>query len=404
MASNPDAGVAMAPGLVSAILGTTTLISYGTNYYAFGVLAPEIAAEFHLPMTAIYGLFSLAILSGGLAAPRAGRLIDRLGGARAMAWGSTASAGMLAGLSLAPNAPVFGLFLLLLQMISTLVLYDAAFAVAAGATPEHARRAITGITLVAGFSSTAFWPLTLALGEAGWSWRSIYLSYGLLNLAACAPLHWWFAAKARRGLRPANSPAPPALPGRNFDRRGRRLAFVLCILTFGATGFVISGLHANMVHVIASASGGATAALVGSIIGPAQVAGRLVEYGLGPRVTPASVAVFALLAVTGGMAAMGLWPGPGLAILVAATLYGAGQGLTSIARGTLPLDLFGAQGFGSLLGRLNSAYLTAMAAGPVAMAAVYEAGGVQAFFFALALAGALGATAALAVYRLVRRA
>ncbi len=402
MSSSLDKAAPFGSRSVAAILGVTTTISYGTHYYGFGVMAPQIAAEFGLSVTAAYGLFSASILAGGLVAPRAGRLIDRLGGARAMAWGSATSALVLAALSQSPSAALFGVCLVLLQMISTLVLYDAAFAVATGTVPAFARRAITGITLIAGFSSTVFWPLTLGLMEAGWDWRQVYLAFGVLNLLVCAPLHAWFSSRSQRALRHGEATARPVLAGRNLDRRARRMAFGLCVLTFGATGFVISGLHANMVYVVASASSGAVAALAGSVIGPAQVAGRLGEYVLGPRVTPAGVAVFALIAASVGLAAMGVWLGPGPAMLVAAALYGTGQGLTSIARGTLPLDIFGSQGFGSLLGRLNSAYLVAMAAGPVVAAAVYERAGAAGFFTLLSAAALAGCGAATALFFLVR--
>jgi len=386
---------ALSPRRLAATLGVTAAISYGTNYYAFGVLAPDIAGELGLSLTALYGLLSAAVGLGGLAAPRAGRLVDRLGGPRAMAWGSLATVAGLIVLAASPGAAAFGVILLFLQAASTLVFYDAAFAVATRLAPQAARRVITGITLIAGFSSTLFWPLTLGLMDLGLGWRGIYFLYALLNLVTCVPLHFMLAGRVAAQPAAGDSGSSAGAAGRLGAGDNRQVALWLVALAFGLVGFTISGLLSNLVHVLAGVSTAATAALVSMVIGPAQVAGRLAEYASGGRVSAATVTVIALIAMAGGLAALAGFPSTVPVMVAAAALYGAGQGLTSIARGTLPLELFGSDSYGALLGWLGRTYLIANAIGPVTMAAVYERLGATGFFGVLSATCLAGVALAL---------
>lgn len=386
-------GRPIGPAAVSLGLGVSTLVSYGGNFYAIGALADVIAEEFGVTLTTVFAFYSAAIACGGFAAPFAGRLLDRHGGGRVMAAGSATTALLLCAMALAPNAIAFALALFALHAVSTTVFYDAAFATAVRIVPDSARRTITGITLVAGFSSTVFWPLTLSLKSAGWDWRSIYLAYGALNLFVAAPIHVWLAHRASALPAVAHQTGSTASEGRIVDSAARRRAMRICAVAFAITGFVISGLNANLVHVLATTASPGVAALAGGLIGPAQVAGRLLEFTAGRGIAPAVVALAALVSMAFGLGGLAIGGGAAMAG-VAAVAYGAGQGLTSIARGSLPLDLFGARDYALVLGRLNTAYLIAMAAAPALTAGLYEAAGRSGFFLALAVLSLLGAAAA----------
>ena len=161
---------------VSILLGITTLISYGTLYYAFGVLAPGMSADTGLSLSFIYALFSAGLAVSALIAPRAGRLMDEANPGAVMAAGSLAAAVILAVWALVPGAVAFGVMLVAARLVSVLVLYEAAFVAAARLRSQSARRTITGITLVAGFASTVFWPLTQWLVTL-WDWRAVTLVF-----------------------------------------------------------------------------------------------------------------------------------------------------------------------------------------------------------------------------------
>ena len=169
-------------------LGATQILGYGTLYYAFSILVPDIARDFRHSEEWVFGAFSASLLIGGLAAPFSGRLADRFGGARIMGWGSVASALALAATAMAPGAACFVACLVLMQLVSSTVLYATAFTTIVQAGGLRAQTSIVHLTLFAGFASTLFWPLTSwAHGFLGW--REIYLAFGAVNLFVCAPIH-----------------------------------------------------------------------------------------------------------------------------------------------------------------------------------------------------------------------
>src|SRR6056297_1543501 len=146
-------------------LGVTQVLGYGSLYYAFPILVPGVAATFGRPEAHLYAVFSAGLLVGGFAAPWAGRLMDRIGAARLMSLGSLLAAACLALVGSAPVFPLWAVGIVLTEIVAVAVLYDAAFAALAQLRSTGARRAITRLTLIAGFASTVFWPLTDALAS-----------------------------------------------------------------------------------------------------------------------------------------------------------------------------------------------------------------------------------------------
>lgn len=169
-------------------LGATQVIGYGTLYYAFSVMAPLIGAEFGWSPEWVFGALTVALLAGGLLAPVAGHLVDRYGAVRTMTAGSVVSAVMLAAAGLATNGFAFAAALIGMEIASTLVLYATAFAAIVQLGGKGAQRSITHLTLIAGFASTLFWPLT-ALLLTWMDWHAVYFVFAALNLFVCAPLH-----------------------------------------------------------------------------------------------------------------------------------------------------------------------------------------------------------------------
>lgn len=384
-------------------LGTTQVIGYGTLYYAFGILAAPMAHDLDWPQEWVFGVFSAALLLGGLAAPLAGRQMDRLGAGRVMVVGSLLSALALACAAMAPGRVGFVFSIVAIELAATLVLYDAAFAALAQAAGSAAKQRITQLTLIGGFASTAFWPLTALLLEH-LTWREIFLAFALLHLGICAPLHLllarsldWRKASAQA---PAGGSAPATHHAGSLSPAARPRAFLWLAAGFSCGGFVLSAVLMHVVPMLATLGLGAAAALVGSLFGPAQVVARLVNMLFGGRLAATWLAVLSTALLPCGLALL-LVSAPALpGALAFALLFGMGSGLISIVRGTVPLMLFGTADYGARLGRLTAIRVVTTAAAPFALAVLLARLGPAWALSGLVLIGLAGVVALIALARL----
>ena len=364
------------PALVRLVcaLGVTMIIAWGTIFYAFGVLATRMINDSGMSRAFGYGCFSAALIASGLVAPAAGKWIDRVGGRRMMTIGSLLTALGFLLLAWSPTTFVFALAWIVLGASIPLTLYDPAFAtVTAVAGGKKARALIVQITLFGGFASTVFWPLTHMLDET-LGWRATWLVYAVLSAFVCAPLHYFVLPSSRSYADERDSssevrPEEPLVPGQE-----RGLAMGLMALLFASNNFMLSGMSAHMMPLLGDL--GLTpgeAVALGAIIGPCQVAGRLMELFFGHSMSPiaiSAIATFVLMGALGLATTLGVSGASGLAF---ASLYGACNGLITVSRGTLPLLLFGRAGYGSTLGRLARPSLVLAAVAPFAFALIIEA-------------------------------
>ncbi|WP_227427078.1 MFS transporter [Roseibaca sp. Y0-43] len=372
---------------VVAALGVTTILGYGAIFYAFPILVPHVAAEFAVAPATLFGMFSIGLFLGGLLSSRFGGWLDRFGAPRVMTVCSAAVAALFAAMSVAPNLWVYGALVIPLEAISFMVLYDAAFAALALRVPKGTRQAITRLTLIGGFASTLFWPLTGWLAEA-FGWRMTYLVFAGLHLLVALPLHGWIAALGRKpGI--AAEEAPPAPDWPPVPPAQTRRAFWLLGASFALTGIVIAALGVHLVPVLLERGLGQTAYLIGMAMGPTQVLVRIVDATLWRGLHPLGVAIISGSAVVCAVLAL-LLPGSVALALAFAVLFGAGQGLASIVRGAVPLALFGTPGLGRRLGQLAGLRNVSAAAAPVLFAVAQQAIGLAATLWlslVIALAG-----------------
>ncbi len=391
--------------MVAAALGVTQTIGYGTLYYAFGVLAPKMAADAGLSLTAVYGLFSIALLAGGIVAPSAGRLFDRHEPAKVMAAGSVVCAAALVLWALTPGTVAFAILLVAVEVASVLALYEAAFVVAAHLAPSgQARRTITGITFMAGFASTIFWPLTQYLATL-MDWRGVYLVYAGLHIFINFPIHFWLWRQFRAGSKAAAAePAPTAIEDGTLPQALRGRVFMLLLAGFAANAFVISSVHLHLIGILGGLGLGASAALIGAVIGPSQVAARVVEFAASGRTSIHAASIASAVALPLALAVLIAGAPMLAAALVFAIVFGAGQGLSFIIRGVLPLELFGRRGYGALTGKINSVRLVVSATGPFITAYLFERAGAVFAVEAILAAALFSAVALLAVTIIARRA
>lgn len=355
--------ISRAPGraVIISALGVTQIFAWGTSYYLLAVLASPIVADTGWPLAWVVGGLSLGLLTAGLVSPWVGRAIARLGGRPVLA----ASAGLLAvgllALALAHSLAAFLAGWLVIGLGMGAGLYDPAFATLGRLYGESGRSAITTLTLFGGFASTVCWPLSAFL-EAHLGWRGACLVYASLQLVAALPIYLFVLP--REPQRPLSSPATIVLPAlaRPRPETPRRGMFLLLATTITLASVVSTAMSVYLLTVLqAKGLTLATAVGLGALVGPSQVTARTIEMLIARYHHPIWTKFAATSLVTAGLAA--LWIGGPITTLALA-LYGAGIGLESIARGTLPLALFGREQYPVIMGRIAMPSLIAQAAAP----------------------------------------
>ena len=351
------------------VLGITQIIAWGTIFYSPVLTVPLIAAERGWSVSFTMAGLSLGLFVAGLTAPLVGRSIDRHGGHVVMTAGSLIGALGLIGLAQVEHPAAYLAVWMLLGLGLSASLYDPAFATLGRIFGVAARRPITALTLAGGFASTVGWPAThLLIGAVGW--HGTYLVYGALLALVCAPLHAFALPRGRAAvatrLETTNAPPIPLLPAQG-------LAFVLVAAAFAAYAFVPSALSAHLLAIFdRSGLDPASVVAIGTLFGPAQVAARICELVFGRNVHPLLIArgAVALLLAAFGLLALGGFTAPVVAAFV--LMFGAANGLITITRGAVPLALFGAAGYGRLIGRIAGPSLVIQSAAPFVLAIVAE--------------------------------
>lgn len=375
--------------LVVGALGVAQTIGWASSYYIPAVLAGPMASSFGLSPVWVFAAFSMAMVVSAIVGPWAGSRIDRLGGRGVLVASNLIFAFGLVLLALAPSPALLAAGWAVVGLGMGTGLYEAAFATLAGVYGREARGPITGITLIAGFASTVGWPLS-GLMLSAWGWREACLGWALIHLVLALPLNAMLPSGGRRAARPAVETALDAPPPPRF-------ALALLAFVFAATWFTSTAMAAHLPGLLQAAGASpATAIAAGALIGPAQVAARLLEFGLLRRFHPLVSA--RLAAAAHPLAALGLFTFGGPAAYVFALLHGAGNGILTIAKGTLPLALFGAAGYGQRLGWLNAPARALQAAAPLIFGAALAAWGLSAIW----LTAAIGVMATGALFLLRR--
>lgn len=375
--------------------GVSMIVDYGALYYSFTILAPHIGRDLGWGSSFTYGAISAAFFCSGLLAPLTGRLLDRHGGRLVMSAGTVIAAAALAALSMAEGRVSFVAALIVAEVAGTAALYNAAFTMLTQIYGRGARRAITFTTLVAAFSSTLIWPLTNALLGV-LDWRGVMLVLAGLVLCVSLPIHLMMPVtgsnnapeRPRDGLT-SRPPDAPVLTGRD-----RKRAFVLLVFSFSMTSFVLAALPIHFVPLLESLGyTNATAVLLGTLIGPSQFLIRFLEMIAGQRLSAVSVGLIAAVLVPAGLIVLMLGGSLLVAGFLFAVIYGMGQGLESIAKGIVPLALFGTEGYGTILGKIAMGGLFVSSGSPFVFALVRDSWGPMA---GLALMTATSTLAALA--------
>jgi MFS family permease len=360
------------PVVVTA-LGIAQILAWGTSFYFPAVLAAPIVADTGWSLAWVVGGVSIGLLTAGLIAPRVGVIIDQRGGRPVLAASSLLYAAGLAGIGLAPSLPVYLLAWVVLGGGMGTGLYDAVFAALGKLYGREARTPITNLTLFGGFASTVCWPLSAFLAEA-YGWRAACLIYAVLHLVISLPLQM-AVMPARSASAAGHAPDPvkaAAAPGAIITSRHELFAFMLLALVLTISSGIGSVVVVHLLTFL-QAKGAAFAAAItlGTLFGPAQVGARFVERIFGERYHPIWTMVASCVAMAAGLLLLLLLPFLAVAIVV----YAGGYGIMWIARGTLPLALFGPDRYATLMGRLAFPSLIVQALAPSAGALLIEYSG-----------------------------
>jgi predicted MFS family arabinose efflux permease len=356
-------------------LGTTQTLAWASSYYIPAILADPIARDLGISSNWIFAAFSASLVLSALLGPRIGRQIDQVGGRSVLSISNLTLAAGLVLLGLTSSIPMLIAAWLLLGIGMGCGLYDAAFGALGRIYGDTARRAITGITLMAGFASTIGWPLT-ALGLEHIGWRNTCFAWALAHLLIGLPLNLLMIPRVEGAKAAVAAAVKPQIP---IDRTMALLAFA-----FAAAWSVTGAMAAHLPRILEAT--GATplqAVAAGALIGPAQVAARIVEASFLSRFHPLVSTRLACITHPIGAVIVALVGGGAASAF--AIFHGTGNGILTIARGTLPLSIFGPKDYAYRLGIIGAPARMAQAAAPLAFGVLIDVMGDKVLIVSSAL-------------------
>ncbi len=376
-------------GIISA-LGTSQTIAWASTYYLPAVLATPAAQDIGISPVWFYSAFSAALVISALIGPWGGARIDRLGGRGMLMSSNLVFAAGLCLLGVSDGVAVLFAAWALLGLGMGIGLYDSAFAALTAIHNHEARNSITGITLIAGFASTVGWPLS-SLMEVHFGWREACLGWALLHLCLALPLNALLPAGLHPITRSESKPAHVTAP-----REPEFIQLALLGFVFAVTWFTSTAMAVHLPRLLEMAGTTSVAAVAaGALIGPAQVCARIFEFALLRNANPLISTRLAILAHPLGAGILVFLGGP--AAIAFVLLHGAGNGIMTIAKGTLPLTLFGPAGYGLRQGIISLPARSLQAFAPLIFGVILELHGKNAIWLTVALG--LAAFAALMTLR-----
>jgi predicted MFS family arabinose efflux permease len=367
---------------VVLLLGTAQTLAWASTFYLPAILADRIAADLGMSSTWFFAAFSGALIVSAMVGPRAGRTVDAIGGREVLAVSNVMFAVGLVVLGFAYTQTTLWVAWLILGLGMGVGLYDTAFAALGRIYGLEARSSITGITLLAGFASTVGWPLT-AWGATELGWRETCLAWAAAHIVIGLPLNLLLPKSSRTSASEDDTTKPHIA----IDR-----PMIVLGLAFAASWAVVTAMAVHLPRLLEAAGASTVQAVAaGALIGPSQVGARIVEASLMKRFHPMLSARFSVALHPIGAAVLAVF-GAATASAPFTILHGAGSGMLTIARGTVPLAIFGPENYGYRLGLLGAPTRAATAAAPLLFGLLIDwfGAGVLVFSSALSIAALIG--------------
>jgi MFS family permease len=358
------------PGRAVAVLSVTEILSWGILIYPPVLIMPHLAADHGWSLAFGMAGFSIGLVTSGMLSPTVGHLIDRHGGNIVMSVGALAGALGLVLLTVAEQRAAYLACWLLMGAAMSSTLYDPAFATLTRIFGSSARRQIIFVTFAGGFASTVGWPATHFLLEH-LGWRGTFLAFAAVLACVVAPLNG-FALPRTVAVAPlpdvSSSTALPVAP-----MRPEGWPFILLVAAFALHFFILSGVTSNLLAMLQRGGmDAATVVAVGTLFGPAQVAARLVDFLTAGRTHPLWIARGAVTLTAFAFAMLAFVGASPLVAALFAVAFGAANGVMTVARGALPLVMFGPVGYGRVIGRIARPGLFVQALAPFVVASAVE--------------------------------
>ena len=411
------------------VLCCTEIASWGVLYYAFPVLLPAITADTGWSNAVVSGAFSAGQILSACTGFFVGRLVDRRGPRAVMTAGSVLG---VAGLLLAASArsvPMLFAGWLVVGLACAGTLYLPAFAAVTRFFGEGRVRALTALTVVGGFASTVFAPVTGVL-SAHLGWREALVVLAVAVGAVTIPLHAWGLPSLARGPasgepgsivragpgRPVGSNARETTDAPPASVRGRvagatagavpaapvrsvitSLPFLALALALTIGGFVGVALVVQLLPALGEwGVGAATASVLLGLVGVGQVLGRLVFGPFASHTSPVGQTAW-VLAGTAAVPLIILLPGGTVLGVVLCLLLGLMRGSLTMIGATAVAERWGIAHFGAINGALSTPVDLARAVAPWGGAALAAGlGSFRMLFLAAAVLAAVAAVVALA--------
>jgi len=383
----------------TAGLGFTQIVGWGTTFLMPAVLGRHMQDALGLASEVVFAGITVMFGVGALLAPQVGRLIDRTGARALMASGSALYAVSLAALAFSQGLVSYLLCWAAMGIASTLALSTPSSIAIAQVAGPGARRAIAMLAIIGGFASTVFWPLSGALDVAV-GWRGTLLVYAAIHLFACLPVHLLVLPRQPppHHLATAANPTASGVPS-----EVRRRVFLLLSVTLSSGAFVFTGAMVHMIELMRGLGHpAASAVLLASLIGPAQVTVRVFELLFGHRYSIMNSAVFGSATLVLGLGVALIDGGNFVVALACIVSYGIANGLKAVQRATLPLALFGRGQFGANMGRLALPQGIVSASAPPVIAAVLSSYGTPGALWLVFAAALLSLVSMILLARLAR--
>ena len=403
-------------------LAVTQTVGYGVLFYAYGVLTVPMETALGWTRAQTSGAFSLALLTSGLAALAAGRIVDRHGGRGLMTAGSLAGGALVMAWSFVGSLPALYLVQAGIGLVMAAVTYEVAFAVVTRWFRRDRIRALLVVTMLGGFASTIFVPLATVLVET-LGWRAALRVLAVVLWTVTVPLHALVLRRApdpgferegsehersehegdehegdehegdehEGGTRDTGAPSAADVEARDAWRDAT-FWWLTAGFALDRMAIVAIGAHAVPLLLERGHPPGLVAAMAGSI-GLLQVAGRLLFAPATAGVSLARLAVVTYLVRAAGLAALLIVPGATGAWAFAG-LFGLANGAGTLARAGLVAETYGARNFGTISGSMTTLIALAQTGAPLAVGALRAASGGYGVGLALLTLFSVGAAAA----------